>query len=342
MHIESLDPRLRVSSQVEPQSDKDLVISVVIILHDEENKIWQLVDKAVGILNFTYRNYELIFIDDGSCDTMATVIRNHVAHLDNARLLVLSKPFGDQIAMTAGIDHAIGDFVVLLPTLFDGMPELIPTLVDRARQGFDVVYLQWRDGLQRAPILYRLVLSTFYWVNNHLTGIRIEKGATDFLVLSRRVVNAITKLKEHNRYLRMLFNSVGYNIDAILVNRPRNMPFDKRISASKIRLAFDSLISFSHRPLRYLSFLSVFISITAFIGAVVVFLNKLVSNNAIGGWTSLMVVVLLLFCMLFLFLSIISEYIFRIFDESKNRPLYYVREEYGGTHLDVANIIDIS
>jgi polyisoprenyl-phosphate glycosyltransferase len=284
-----------------------------------------------------YKNYELVFVDDGSDDAVGMDFRDSIIRLNNARLLALSKHFGKQIAMTAGIDHAIGDFVVVVPYGFDGMAEVIPKLVSRAQQGFDVVYLGWG---REAPLRYRWVSSVFYWLNSHLTGIQVDKRATDFLVLSRRVVNAISQLKEQNRFVRMLVNYIGYNADTLIIDRPRPPGLDK-IDTRKLGLALDSLVSFSHKPLRYLAGLSLLTSVTAFAGAIATFMDKLFHHNIVEGWTSLMVVLLLMFCILFFFLSVLSEYTYRILDESKNRPLYYVREEYGGTRFDIASIMDI-
>jgi polyisoprenyl-phosphate glycosyltransferase len=283
-----------------------------------------------------YKNYELVFVDDGSDDAVGMDFRDSI-RLNNARLLVLSKHFGKQIAMTAGIDHAIGDFVVVVPYGFDGMAEVIPKLVSRAQQGFDVVYLGW---VGKASLQYRWMSSVFYWLNSHLTGIQVDKRATDFLVLSRRVVNVISQLKEQNRFVRMLVNYLGYNADTLIIDRPSTLILDK-IDARRLGLALDSLISFSHKPLRYLAGLSLFASVTAFAGAIAIFMDELFRHNAVEGWTSLMVVLLLMFCILFFFLSVLSEYTCRILDESKNRPLYYVREEYGGTRFDIASIMDV-
>ncbi|HMF24261.1 MAG TPA: glycosyltransferase [Pseudolabrys sp.] len=331
-------PLVRAGSLVSSKPDKDLVISVVITLYNGENQAWRFVDKIVNVMDRNYKNYELVFVDDGSDDAVGMDFRDSILRLNNARLLALSKHFGKQIAMTAGIDHAIGDFVVVVPYGFDGMAELIPKLVSRAQQGFDVVYLGWGG---EAPVRHRWVSSAFYWLNSHLTGIQVDQRATDFLVLSRRVVNVISQLKEQNRFVRMLVNYIGYNVETLIIDRPRTLILDRQIDARRMGLALDSLISFSHKPLRYLAGLSLFTSITAFAGAIAVFLDELFRQNAVEGWTSLMVVVLLMFCILFFFLSVLSEYIYRILDESKNRPLYYVREEYGGTRFDIASIMDV-
>jgi polyisoprenyl-phosphate glycosyltransferase len=288
-------------------------------------------------MDCNYKNYELVFVDDGSDDAVGMHFRSSIIGLKNARLVALSKHFGKQIAMTAGIDHAIGDFVVIVPYGFDGMAEVIPKLVSRTQQGFDVVYLGWGG---EASLRYHWVSSLFYWLNSHLTGIQVDKRATDFLVLSRRVVNVISQLKEQNRFVRMLVNYIGFNADVLILDRPRPPGSDK-IDARRLGLALDSLISFSNKPLRYLAGLSLLTSVTAFVGAIAVFIDELFHQNAVEGWTSLMVVVLLMFCILFFFLSVLSEYTYRILDESKNRPLYYVREEYGGTRFDIASIMDV-
>ena len=181
----------------------------------------------------------------------------------------------------------------------------------------------------------------FYRYSPLLTGLEIRRDASDYRVLSRRMVNSISRLKEHNRYMRMLYAYVGYKVDGIAIEyTPEWLAAQQSSFRAKVGMALDAVIAFSSKPLRYLSVTSVVISLLSLLGAILTLLDKIFSNNVVPGWTSMMVVQLLMFCILFLFLSIISEYIARILVESKNRPLYFVREELGGTSFSIENIID--
>ena len=320
---------------------KDLVVSVVATVHNEQEHITEFIAQTTRVLRANYRNYELVLVDDGSTDGSVAAAHDMLARAQNIRLLVLSKRFGKEIALTAGLDPAIGDYVVLMSASLEDPPEIIPQLVARARQGFDIVYAI-RSNDSGEPVLYRIATSVFYWLNSRFTGLDMRREATDFRCLSRRVVNSINQLKEHNRFMRMLFAYVGYKVDGIEYRASPNRAQrrDARY-AGKFKLALDSIISFSNKPLRYVSALSLVISLLALVGAFAVFLERLIYKNVVEGWTSLMLVQLLMFCILFFFLSIISEYISRILTESQNRPLYYIREEHGGTSFNVEEIVDV-
>jgi dolichol-phosphate mannosyltransferase len=234
----------------------------------------------------------------------------------------------------------VGDFVVLLNGFFRDPPELIPKLVERARQGADVVCVRRRTG-RGQPFVRRLAINAFYRLAGRLTQLELRRDATDFRVLSRRAVNSITKLKEHNRYMPMLYAYVGYDVVTIPYEPGQHETIDLTYSyRERFGLAIDAIVAFSDRPLRYVAILSFCLSGAALVGSGVVVLNKLMDDQVVEGWASLMVMLLLMFSLQFLFLAVISEYISRILVESKHRPLYYVREESGGTNFSIGNILD--
>ena len=174
-----------------------------------------------------------------------------------------------------------------------------------------------------------------------MTGLDMREEATGYQVLSRRVVNSLARLKEHNRVMRMLFAYVGFTADAIDAG-PLLESYGARESLhDRYHLALDAIVAFSDRPLRYASALSRGLAGLAFVGAAGVVVDKLMRDDAVAGWASLMAVQLLMFCLLFFFLAIISEYVSRILVETKNRPLYYVREDVGGTQLQIDPIVRV-
>lgn len=320
--------------------DREFVISVIISLHNEQDYIGQFINKTIAVLHGHFKNYELILVDDGSTDDTVRVILERISKDKNIRLLVLTRRYGEEVAITAGLDHAIGDYVVLMAAHRGDPPQLIPKLVRRSQEGYDIVYAA-KDPKESGPLLYRLATKFFYKLTFRLSGLDVPPEATDFRVLSRRVVNSVTRLKEHNRSMRMLYAYVGFKSDGILLESfkdwSRKTEYRYR---GKLQLVLDVILAFSDKPLRYVSLLSMGVSLTALVGAIYVVVQRFRSDGLVEGWASLMVVQLTMFCILFLFLTVISEYISRILIESKNRPLYYVREEHGGTSFDVKSIID--
>jgi glycosyltransferase involved in cell wall biosynthesis len=265
---------------------RDLVVSVVVPLRDRRDRLAAFVERTRRVLEAAFPNHELILCDDGSTDGTTELARELTERDANLRLLVLSRRYGAEIALTAGLDAAIGDFVaVMTPSLLDP-PELIPRLVAKAQEGgHDVVYVRKPRAGAEEPWPHRLAVRAFHALCRRLTGLDVREDATGFQVLSRRVVNSLSRLKEHNRVMRMLFAYVGFN-------------------------------------------------------AVVA--EKLLSGGTAPGWASLMVVQLGMFCLLFLVLAVVSEYVSRILVETKNRPLYYLREDLGGTaRLHIRSIVEL-
>lgn len=328
---------------------KDLVVSVVVPLRDQEALVRGYARAAAEALGAAFANHELVFVDDGSADGTAAAVRELAARDLNVRLVALSRRYGRDIALTAGLDAAIGDLVVVLPGDLRDPPEVAARLVARALEGgFDVVYAR-RPPDPSEPWPLRLASRLFFRLSRALTGLDIREDATGARVLSRRVVNSLAKLKEHNRVMWMLFAYVGYATDAIeagdehVPSAPANAGAATRQHAGlreRYRLALDAIIAFSDRPLRYVSAVAVAISALALLGAVGVVAERLFVREVAAGWASLMVVQLGMFCLLFLLLAIISEYVSRILTETKNRPLYYVREDAGGTRLEIRTIVD--
>ncbi len=320
---------------------KDLIISVVAPVHNQCESIADFIRITVAVLAENFQNYELILVDDGSSDGTSDIICGALADTQNIRHIVLSRHYGHEIALTAGLDHAIGDYVVLMESTFQDPPELIPELVTKAQDGHDVVYVS-REAEEMRPFLRRMAASLFYKITARMTGFSLPEEATEFRVLSRRAVNSITRLKEHNRYMKMLYAYVGYQVSSVPYrpSRHRAIGRSKYSYKERLKLALDAIIAFSDKPLRYVAILSIIISFAAFMGSVWVFLERLYSDQVVAGWASLMVLQLLMFSILFLFLGVISEYISRILVESKHRPLYYVREEHGGTNFKIDSIVD--
>jgi dolichol-phosphate mannosyltransferase len=321
-------------------TQKDLIVSVVVPVHNQAARVPAFVDRVQRVLEACFPNHELILADDSSSDGTIEVVRALAARNPNLRLLVLSRHYGAEIALTAGLDAAVGDFVVTMPPHLEDPPELIPQLVRRAQDGFDVVYVR-KPPLRSEPWPYRLAIRAFYRLCRWATGLDMHEDSTGYQVLSRRVVNSLGRLKEHNRVNRMLSAYVGFTTASIDPAGYADIYQGRAGLHERYHVALDAIVAFSDKPLRYASGLSLALAGLALLGALTVVAGRLLGDTAVPGWTSLMVVQLGMFCLLFFVLAIVAEYVSRILIETKNRPLYYVREETGGTRLHIENMVDI-
>lgn len=219
---------------------------------------------------------------------------------------------------------------------------MLPSLVEKARRGVDIVYVRTNRSSIGEGLIARTLARSFYWVCRRLTGLEVRDDASGLQVLSRRVVNSLTRLKEHNRVMGMLVAYVGYATVGVDPEPPdywtaRPWPGLRR----RLHHALDATIAFSDRPIRYASAFSVGISVLSLVGVIAVVAERSLTADLPSGWASLMVTQLAMFCLLFLVLAVLSEYVARIMTETKQRPLYYVREELGGTRLNIDNIVDV-
>jgi dolichol-phosphate mannosyltransferase len=319
---------------------KDIVLSVVAPVYNEEAGIDAFVKATHRTLKGMGVNYELVLVNDGSRDDSLAVMNKLAEKNRNIRVLDLSRNYGREIAMTAGLEHAVGDYVVLMDSDMQDPPELIPDLMEKLIDGqYDVVYAA-RTSRAGETFMKRFTSRLFYRTARRMTGLDIPDDAGDFRVFSRRVVNAVTAIKEHNRYLKMLYAYVGFRVGSVPFDRQERLTGQTSYNWIKlVDAALDAVFAFSNKPLRAISLLSVGLSFLLFLYALFIFLQKVMGANVVEGWTSLMLLVSFMFSILFIFLAILSEYIGRILTESKNRPLYYIREEHGGTSFDVPSMI---
>jgi len=321
---------------------RDLIITVVVPVRDRADYIAPFLDRLDQVLERSFASFEVIVVDDGSVDGTGEVIRSRITRQPSLRLLVLSRSYGHEIAVTAGLDHAIGDFVAVVSGELHDPVEMLPALVERAREGADVVYVRTSRFSVGEGLAARTLARLFYWASRRLTGLEVREDASDFQLLSRRVVNSLTRLKEHNRVLGMLVAYVGHK--AVGVDPPAGGQLMARTwpgLRKRLHRALDATIAFSDRPIRYASAFSLGVSLLALLGVVAVIAEHSLTAGLPSGWASLMVTQLGMFSLLFLVLAVLSEYVARIMTESKQRPLYYVREEIGGTRLDIDNIVDV-
>ncbi len=304
----------------------DLFVSVVAPLHDDADIAVAFVDEVMAVLRAHYLHYELILVDDGSTDGTVAVVDALLQRHDSVRLIRLSRRFGTEIAISAGLDSAIGDFVgVMLPET--DPPSLLPPMVERSRQGAGVVFGIRRDR-RGEPALLRLATGVFYWLCNRVLDLQLPKDSTHFRVLSRQAVNAVVRIRDRNRYLRTLSAYVGYSNQSIVYDtlRRRAHPRTKSL-AEAVRLALGIVVANSLQPL-YLAVVLGLLAVAAsglfLVYAVLIFLFK---AHVAEGWTTQAVVAAAMFGAISLLCTVLAAYLARLLGENQDRPLYFVLDE---------------
>ena len=311
-----------------PINMPDIKLSVIAPMFNEEAIIERYLERTIDVLSRNFVNYELILIDDGSTDHTISRCLSYIKANKNIRLISFSRNYGHEIASTAGLDHALGDYAILMDTDLQHPPELIPDMVRKAFDGFDVV-CALRINREHESWFKKTTAHLFYSLSRKMTGFDLESNTGNFRLLSRNVVDSLKKMKESNRHLIMMLAYVGYRTANIDFHCPPRLAGKTKYNLRKlINLSLDSIIGFSSRPLRVMSCFSVVISIVMMFYAGFILIQKLFTHQQLAdGIASVIFLTAGLFSVLFLFLAIISEYISRILIETKNRPLYNLKEE---------------
>ena len=305
------------------------LVSVVAPVHDEEEAIPELARRLRAVLDGIGGTFEVILVDDASTDSSAARIRDAADADPRFRGVRLSRNFGHQAAISAGLDLARGEAVVVMDADLQHPPELIPSLLERWREGYEVVYAV-REDREGEPFLKRVTAHGFYRLLGALSDVRIPPYAGDFRLVDRRALVAFRSLRESNRYLRGMFAWIGFRQTGVVC--PPAERFGGRTKYTRrrmTRLAVDAVVSFSTVPLRIALYLGFTFSALAFAGGVVAALLKLVGVYAVPGWASVLVAVSFLGGMQLLVLGVIGAYVGRMHDELKARPLYIVSELLG-------------
>jgi dolichol-phosphate mannosyltransferase len=298
------------------------VLSIVVPVFNEEASVEALVRRVTAALEPAVERFELVLVDDGSRDGSWEKMQAAAARDPRVVLVRLSRNFGHQIAVTAGIDAARGEAVVLMDADLQDPPEVVPAMVARWREGYDVVYGR-RTRRHGESWFKRATASAFYRLIRRLTSIEIPADTGDFRLMSRRVVEVFKDLRERNRFIRGMVSWIGYRQTAVEYERAERLAGETKYPLRKmVRFAADAIVSFSFAPLRIATGLGVLASTASFAYAVYAVLAALFHWDVVHGWASLIVAVLFLGGVQLLCVGIIGEYVGRIYDEVKQRPLY--------------------
>ena len=308
-------------------------LSLVIPVKDEEAAIGPCLDQLIPVLEAmddpAARSFEILFVDDGSSDTTLEVIRKANEADPRIRGISLSRNFGKEAALSAGLDAARGKGVVPLDVDLQDPPSALPKMVAKWREGYDVVY-GVRDNRETDSLPKRLTADLYYRAHNWLSSDKIPEHAGDFRLLDRRVVEVIRKMPERNRFMKGLFAWAGFKQAAVSYHREERKVGKTKYNYWKLwTLALDGITSASTVPLRIWSYLGAFVALGALGYAIFIIIRTLTSGIEVPGYASMMVAVLFLGGLQLLSLGVLGEYVGRILTETKGRPLYVVREEIG-------------
>jgi polyisoprenyl-phosphate glycosyltransferase len=304
-------------------------LSVIAPMYNEEAGIATFLSELTSTLESNFIDYELLLIDDGSTDQTVHKCLSFIQTNDRIRLIVFSRNYGHEVASTAGFDHAVGDYVVLMDSDLQHPPEVIPQMIKRAtEEGVDVVCATRRNRADESWFK-KITASWFYRLSKKMTGFDLAGDTGNFRLMSRKVVDSLKLMKESNRHLLMMFAYIGFNSATVDYECPPRFAGKSKYTLKKlITLSLDSIISFSARPLHMMSVLSILISLVMMGYAGFILIEKLFMHQQLAdGMASVIFLVSGLFSVLFLFLAVISEYISRILVETKNRPLYYIKQD---------------
>jgi dolichol-phosphate mannosyltransferase len=303
-------------------------ISIVVPVFNEQATLDTLIVRLTGALEATGDRFEIVFVNDGSRDRSAEMLRLHHQRDSRLKSITLSRNFGHQVAVTCGLDHAQGDAVIVMDGDLQDPPEVLPGMIARWREGFDVVYAvrRRRKEMWAKVLAYKF----FYWLLHRVSYLDIPLDSGDFSLMDRRVVELLAAMPERNRFVRGLRTWVGLRQTGFEYERDARFAGESKYGFTKLmRLAFDGLVSYSFVPLRMVSNVGMLVSLSALAYMLYLLVSRAFGDTTIQGWTSTVVIVLFLGGIQLLSLGIIGEYIGRIFDEVKQRPQYVVSEALG-------------
>lgn len=298
------------------------VFSVVVPCYNEALGIDEFHRRISDVMNRLGRSWEVVYVNDGSAD--ATLIRLEALRASDpvVGLVNLSRNFGKEIALTAGLDHALGEAIIVIDADLQDPPEVIPELVAVWETGYDMVYAQ-RRAREGETWLKKFTANQFYRLMQRLGGVRLPRNTGDFRLLSRRALDALLLLREHHRFMKGLFAWVGFPSQAVLYDRaPRHAGSSSWNYWRLWNLAVEGITGFTLMPLKIATYLGLAVAVFSLIFGGQLVVRTILFGNGVPGYPSLMAVVLFLGGIQLMTLGVIGEYLGRVFNETKKRPLY--------------------
>lgn len=312
-----------------PPDSGNVEISVVVPLYNEELNIEYLFKRLLSELSRLDMTYEIVCVNDGSKDNTIGCLIEHHHQNPKIKVVNLSRNYGKEIALSAGLDYANGNAVIPIDADLQDPPELIAELVEKWREGYDVVYAT-RRSRQGESWVKRFTANVFYRTIDSLSQVPIPRNTGDFRLLDRRVVDALKRMPERTHFMKGLFAWVGFKQTSVIYDRPARYKGETKWNYWKLwNFAIDGITSFSFLPLKVWSYVGLLVAIPSFFYASFLVIRTLIYGIDFPGYASIMVAVLFLGGVQLVSLGVLGEYLGRVYEEVKGRPLYLVRESYG-------------
>jgi len=309
---------------------EELLVSIVVPLFNEEDNIEHFYTALCAVIDARPEQFELIFVDDGSRDRTPLLLKELAARDARVRSLILARNFGHQLALTCGMDYAAGDAVITMDGDMQHPPTLLPDLLAAWYDGYDVVQTV-RLSTANISRFKKWTSGGYYRFINSISKVEIVEGGSDFRLLDRKVADRLQDFREHARFLRGIVSDIGYRQTRIAFRAPERFAGESKFSLRKmVRFAIDGITSYSTVPLRLALYVGIGMGLVSLLLIGYVLLVKYYFCEAVSGWATVVVAILMLGGIQLVFLGVIGEYIGRIFEEVKGRPLYWLRAIYGG------------
>lgn len=306
-----------------------VLYSIIAPLYNEEEILPEFYRRMKAICDSFDGDYELIFVNDGSNDRSSEILLKIRSQNQKIKIINFSRNFGHQMAITAGIDHASGDAVIIIDADLQDPPEIIPLLIGKWKKGYEIVYGQ-RVAREGETVFKKGTAAIFYKILKIMTSYPIPENVSDFRLMDKKVVTVLRKVREQHRFMRGLVSWVGFKQGGVaFVRDPRYAGETKYPFRKMLKFALDGITSFSIVPLRMTIYLGFFIVVTTVIFAIWAFIMQFVFHATIQGWASLMIAILFLGGIQLLMSGVLGEYIGRIYEEVKKRPLYIIENKEG-------------
>ncbi len=309
------------------------LLSIIIPFYNEQEVIEECQSRLSSAVKAIDMDVEMIYINDGSKDNTLSILSKLLEKDSRIKIIDLSRNFGKEIAMTAGIDAAKGDAVIVIDADLQDPPELMVDMVAKWREGFDVVYAK-RVERKGESFMKKLTASLFYKLINKISDTEIPANVGDFRLMSRQAVDALNQVRERKRFMKGLFAWIGFPQTAIEYSRDPRFAGETNWNYGKlIKFAVEGISSFTQEPLRLATYAGFFTALGAFLFGLYFIAKTLIFGEVVQGFTTLITVILFFSGVQLLSIGILGEYIGHMFIESKQRPLYFVKKTYGSDSL---------
>ena len=300
-------------------------ISFVVPVYNEEENLKEFYNRMTKVMSALSYDYDLIFVDDGSSDGSALILSELSKQDPKVQAYLLSRNYGHQLALTCGLDYADGDCVITMDGDLQHPPELVPELIKQWEDGNDIVQTV-RTATEDASFFKNLTSGAYYKTINALSKVKITPGGSDFRLMDKAAVEAFRQYRERARFIRGLVNTLGFKVAVIEFAAPPRFAGKSKYNLRKmLHFALDGITSFSNLPLRWAFYLGIILSFFSFLVLLHVLYVKLIADDAVPGWATMTASVIFLGGVQLAGIGILGEYIGRIFEEVKQRPLYIVK-----------------